>query len=119
MQPTALQWLLMAGVALSVVSAQTCFLQAMRAAEASFTMPFFYTTLIVAALWDLALFAWSPANSACWGARSSCSRRVSSRGVRGAPLRIRENTQLRASAISARASAAENARLSPAITTRV
>lgn len=58
--PSASQWLLLAGIGLSVVGAQVCFLQAMRAAEASFAMPFFYATLIFAALWDLALFGVIP-----------------------------------------------------------
>ncbi len=58
--PTSAQWLLMAATGLSVVAAQVCFLQAMRAAEASFAMPFFYATLIFAALWDLALFGVIP-----------------------------------------------------------
>ena len=66
--PTARQWLMMAGVGLSVVAAQVCFLQAMRAAEASFAMPFFYATLVVAALWDLALFGVVPDTLSVLGA---------------------------------------------------
>lgn len=58
--PTDVQWLIMAGVGLSVVSAQVCFIQALRAADASFVMPLFYGTLIVVALWDLALFGIVP-----------------------------------------------------------
>lgn len=58
--PTGVQWLIMAGVGLSVVSAQVCFIQALRAADASFVMPLFYGTLIVVALWDLALFGIVP-----------------------------------------------------------
>ncbi|SOH92914.1 EamA-like transporter family protein [Monaibacterium marinum] len=58
--PTSAQWLIMAGVGLSVVSAQICFIQALRAADASFVMPLFYGTLIVVALWDLALFGIVP-----------------------------------------------------------
>ncbi|WP_316013881.1 DMT family transporter [Roseobacter sp. HKCCA0434] len=66
--PSATEWGLMALVGLSVVSAQVCFLQAMRAAEASFAMPFFYATLIFAALWDAALFGVIPGGWSLAGA---------------------------------------------------
>lgn len=54
--PTALQWGLMAAVGISVIGAQACFIQAMKRADASYALPFFYTTLVFAALYDLAIF---------------------------------------------------------------
>jgi drug/metabolite transporter (DMT)-like permease len=40
----------------AMLGAQILFIQAMRAADASYAMPFFYATLVFAALYDLALF---------------------------------------------------------------
>jgi drug/metabolite transporter (DMT)-like permease len=40
----------------TMLGAQILFIQAMRAADASYAMPFFYATLVFAALYDLALF---------------------------------------------------------------
>ncbi|RED12006.1 DMT family transporter [Pontivivens insulae] len=65
--PSSLQWLGLAGLGLCVVSAQVCFLQAMKG-EASFAMPFFYTTLIFAALLDFALFGVIPSGLSLIGA---------------------------------------------------
>lgn len=53
--PSPVQWLLMAGLG-SMLGAQVLFIQAMRAADASYVMPFFYATLLFAALYDVALF---------------------------------------------------------------
>jgi drug/metabolite transporter (DMT)-like permease len=53
--PTPIQWLMMAGLG-GMLGAQVLFIQAMRAADASYVMPFFYATLVFAALYDLALF---------------------------------------------------------------
>jgi drug/metabolite transporter (DMT)-like permease len=53
--PSPVQWLMMAGLG-SMLGAQILFIQAMRAADASYVMPFFYATLVFAALYDVALF---------------------------------------------------------------
>lgn len=53
--PTALQWAVLAGIGLCMAVAQTCFVNAMARADASFVAPFSYATLIFAALYD-ALF---------------------------------------------------------------
>jgi drug/metabolite transporter (DMT)-like permease len=66
--PAPAQWPMLAGVGLAVVSAQACFLLAMRAADASFCAPFFYATLVFAALLDLAVFAEAPDALAALGA---------------------------------------------------
>ncbi|MEM6488650.1 MAG: DMT family transporter [Pseudomonadota bacterium] len=66
--PTPAQWALMAAVGLSVVAAQTCFLQANARAEASAVAPFFYLTLVFAAGFDLALFGDLPDPLATVGA---------------------------------------------------
>jgi drug/metabolite transporter (DMT)-like permease len=66
--PAPGQWPLLAGVGLAVVSAQACFLMAMRAADASFCAPFFYATLVFAAAIDLATFGEAPDALAALGA---------------------------------------------------
>jgi drug/metabolite transporter (DMT)-like permease len=53
--PSPIQWLMLAGLG-TMLGAQILFVQAMRAADASYAMPFFYATLVFAALYDLALF---------------------------------------------------------------
>jgi drug/metabolite transporter (DMT)-like permease len=53
--PSPTQWLMIAGLG-TMLGAQLLFIQAMRAADASYAMPFFYATLVFAALYDLALF---------------------------------------------------------------
>lgn len=55
--PTTEQWLALAGIGVLMASAQACFVNAMRLADASFASPFFYTTLVFAALYDGAVFA--------------------------------------------------------------
>lgn len=59
-QPTAEQWMLMIALGLIMVTAQSCFIQAMKSADASFTVPFFYTTLVFAAVYDFGLFGVIP-----------------------------------------------------------
>lgn len=66
--PTGLQWAMLAGVGLAVLSAQICFIGALKRADASFAMPFFYTTLVFAAALDLAVFADLPDALAALGA---------------------------------------------------
>jgi drug/metabolite transporter (DMT)-like permease len=66
--PSPAQWGLMAFLGLAMVAAQACFIQALRRADASFVAPFFYATLIFAALYDLALFGEVPTPLAAAGA---------------------------------------------------
>ena len=54
--PSIVQWGLLAALGMTMVCAQSCFIQAMKRAEASFIMPVFYATLVFAALYDLAVF---------------------------------------------------------------
>jgi drug/metabolite transporter (DMT)-like permease len=54
--PSPAQWAMMATLGISMLGAQSLLLQAMRAADASYVMPFFYTTLVFAAAYDMVLF---------------------------------------------------------------
>ena len=54
--PTPAQWGLLAGVGVSMALAQTCFINGMARADASFVAPFSYATLIFAAGYDMAFF---------------------------------------------------------------
>jgi drug/metabolite transporter (DMT)-like permease len=54
--PSPAQWAMLALLGVSMLGAQALFIQALRAADASYVVPFFYTTLVFAALYDLALF---------------------------------------------------------------
>ena len=54
--PTAGQWPVLAGVGLAMVCAQACFIQAMKAADASLSVPFTYTVLIFSTLYDFLVF---------------------------------------------------------------
>jgi drug/metabolite transporter (DMT)-like permease len=54
--PSPAQWAMLALLGFTMAGAQALFIQAMKGAEASFVMPFFYATLVFAALYDLALF---------------------------------------------------------------
>ena len=49
-----------AGIGWLMAGAQTCFVNAMRLAEASFVAPFFYASLAFAALYDAAVFGVIP-----------------------------------------------------------
>jgi drug/metabolite transporter (DMT)-like permease len=66
--PSAAQWSLLAMLGFAMVLAQACFIQALKRADASFVAPFFYATLIFAALYDLALFGERPTLAAALGA---------------------------------------------------
>lgn len=59
-QPTFEQWLLLILLGLIMVTAQSCFIQAMKSADASFAVPFFYLTLVFAAAYDFGLFGVIP-----------------------------------------------------------
>ena len=54
--PTASQWILLAGIGLCMAVAQTCFINAMARADASFVAPFSYASLIFASLYDFWFF---------------------------------------------------------------
>ena len=54
--PTGVQWMLMASIGCAMAVAQTCFVNAMARADASFVAPFSYGTLIFAAIYDLLFF---------------------------------------------------------------
>ena len=54
--PTGAQWALLAGIGLCMAVAQTCFVNAMARADASFVAPFSYATLIFASFYDLIFY---------------------------------------------------------------
>jgi len=58
--PTAAQWGGMVALGLTMATAQFCFVNAMRRADASFVTPFTYLTLVFAALYDAVLFGVLP-----------------------------------------------------------
>ncbi len=63
--PTALQWAVLAGVGCSMAAAQTCFVNGMARADASFVAPFSYATLLFAVLYD-ALFYGALPDAVSW-----------------------------------------------------
>ncbi|MEP4198904.1 MAG: DMT family transporter [Aliishimia sp.] len=66
--PNAAQWLVMAGVGASMATAQTCFVNAMARADASFVAPFGYATLVFAALYDGVVYGVIPDSISIAGA---------------------------------------------------
>ncbi|MCR8549401.1 DMT family transporter [Salipiger sp. P9] len=58
--PTPGQWAALAGLGLLMAAAQVCFVNAIRRADASFVSPFWYATLVFAALYDYLIFAEAP-----------------------------------------------------------
>ncbi|SDW17290.1 DMT family transporter [Litoreibacter albidus] len=66
--PTAQQWGALAGIGFMMAAAQTCFIQAMRRAEASFVVPFSYATLVFATLYDTVAFQTRPDGISLLGA---------------------------------------------------
>lgn len=54
--PTGAQWMVLAGIGLCMAVAQTCFVNAMARADASFVAPFSYATLIFAAFYDMIFY---------------------------------------------------------------
>jgi drug/metabolite transporter (DMT)-like permease len=51
---------MLAALGISMLGAQVLFIEALRHAEASYVVLFFYTTLVFAALYDMALFGDRP-----------------------------------------------------------
>lgn len=66
--PTPPQWVILICIGLLMATAQACFIQAMRFAEASFAAPFSYTTLVFATLYDFGLFRAIPDSISILGA---------------------------------------------------
>ena len=66
--PLPEQWLLMALLGVTMVSVQALFIQALRRGDASFVMPFFYTTLIFAGFYDYLVFSERPTVAGLIGA---------------------------------------------------
>ncbi|UYV39606.1 DMT family transporter [Rhodobacteraceae bacterium D3-12] len=66
--PSPAQWGALAGTGVFMAIAQTCYVNAMRRAEASFVVPFAYATLVFAALFDAALFGHRPDAASLLGA---------------------------------------------------
>lgn len=66
--PAPGQWPLLTAIGVVMVTAQSLFIQAMKRADASFVMPFFYAALIFAALYDAAVFGEMPTALSALGA---------------------------------------------------
>jgi len=54
--PTGPQWAALAGIGVLMACAQTCFINGMARADASFVAPFSYATLVFAAIYDRVIF---------------------------------------------------------------
>lgn len=54
--PTTAQWGVLVALGVMMAGAQTCFINAMARADASYVTPFSYLTLIFAAAYDWAIF---------------------------------------------------------------
>ncbi|WP_289154175.1 DMT family transporter [uncultured Salipiger sp.] len=66
--PTPAQWAALAGIGVLMAGAQSCFIQAIRRADTSFVSPFWYATLVFAALYDMAIFGVVPDGISVLGA---------------------------------------------------
>ncbi|MEM7734099.1 MAG: DMT family transporter [Pseudomonadota bacterium] len=66
--PTGPQWAALAGIGFLMAAAQACFVNAMARADASFVAPFFYATLVFAALYDGLIFGVLPDGVSILGA---------------------------------------------------
>ncbi len=55
-EPSLLQWQLLIALGITMVTAQFCFIQSMKRADASFVVPLLYATPVFAAAYDFALF---------------------------------------------------------------
>ncbi|MEM7259952.1 MAG: DMT family transporter, partial [Pseudomonadota bacterium] len=67
--PDTLQWVLLAGVGLTMAVAQVFFLTSMRDGDASFVVPFMYSTLLFAGVLDYVVFGDAPDT---WGVVGAC-----------------------------------------------
>lgn len=66
--PTASQWMALVTIGLLMAAAQTCFVNAVARADASFVSPFFYATLVFSALYDALVFGQWPDTTSLVGA---------------------------------------------------
>lgn len=66
--PSLAQWAALAALGGMMALAQTCFIQSMKRADASFAVPFSYATLVFAGLYDFAVFSTIPATTSLIGA---------------------------------------------------
>ena len=66
--PTPQQWAVLALLGVTMVSAQTLFIQSMKQGDASSVMPFFYATLVFAAFYDFVVFGDLPTLAGVIGA---------------------------------------------------
>lgn len=66
--PTPEQWVVLAAIGVTMVTAQSLFIQAMKRADASYVIPFFYAALVFAALYDAAVFGVIPVPLSILGA---------------------------------------------------
>lgn len=66
--PTPEQWAALAGIGVLMAAAQGCFINAITRADASFVSPFWYATLVFAALYDGVVFARWPDTISILGA---------------------------------------------------
>lgn len=66
--PTPAQWAALAALGFMMALAQTCFIQSMKRADASFAVPFSYATLVFAGLYDFGVFRVIPAPTSLLGA---------------------------------------------------
>ncbi|GHD56792.1 transporter RarD family, DMT superfamily protein [Thalassobaculum fulvum] len=66
--PSPAQWPMLAAIGVVMLSVQALFIQALKRADASFVMPFFYATLIFASAYDAAVFGDLPTALSVLGA---------------------------------------------------
>ena len=66
--PTVQQWIALAALGALMACAQTCFVNAMKRAEASFIVVFSYSTLVFATIYDLVIFDVMPDATSTLGA---------------------------------------------------
>lgn len=71
--PTVQQWGALAGIGIFMLLAQTCYVNAMKRADASYIAPFSYTTLLFAALYDFGWFGVVPDAVSIIGAAIICA----------------------------------------------
>jgi len=67
-RPLPEQWLMLALLGITMLAVQMLFIQAVRLGDASFVMPFVYTTLLFAGLYDFVIFGVLPTTAAWIGA---------------------------------------------------
>lgn len=58
--PTMMQWILLAGIGIFMITTQTCNIYALRNADASFIVPFTFSTLIFVSIYDYLIFSSYP-----------------------------------------------------------